>query len=185
MKRWLAIIPLAVLVGIVGVSLSRLTAKNPAPATFSSPARPLPPVSGQDLAGAPVSFQDVKGPYIVNVWATWCTPCRAEHPVLMKLKEQGVPVLGVLHMDSNDKSDPAAAIDRANVLLSREGDPFQIQVADPLGNISLDLGIAGVPESFIVDGGGMIVKTIRGPLIGAEGDAFLEAWQAEVKKAGG
>ncbi len=175
MKRWMALIPLALLAVLVVVSVSRLTSTDPAPATFASPTRPAPDVAAPALAGGdPVSIASLRGrPVLVNFWATWCTPCRAEHPLLVALKQEGVEIVGVLHKDKPEL---------ANELLARDGDPFDRVMLDPVGDVSIAFGISGVPETFLVDAQGMIVRSLRGPLDGAEAQAFLEAWRAEQAK---
>lgn len=181
--RWLVLTPLALFLVVAGVSFSRLTSSKPAPASFTSPVRPVPAISAPTLDGQTFDFAAFKGPAIVNFWATWCTPCKAEHPELMRMKAQGVPIVGVQHFDEGDRSDPQAATDKARAILGRDGDPFTRTVVDPDGVVSLSFGIAGVPESFLVDARGVIVKTLRGPLVGADAETMYNAWKAEVAKA--
>jgi cytochrome c biogenesis protein CcmG, thiol:disulfide interchange protein DsbE len=181
--RWLVLTPLALFLVVAGVSFSRLTSSKPAPASFSSPIRPVPKMSAPTLDGQSLDFAALKGPVIVNFWATWCTPCKAEHPILMQMKAVGVPIVGVQHFDESDRANPEVATGKARDILKREGDPFQALAVDPLGDISLSFGIAGVPESFLVDAKGMIVKTLRGPLIGHDADDMLAAYRAEAAKA--
>jgi cytochrome c biogenesis protein CcmG/thiol:disulfide interchange protein DsbE len=92
---------------------------------------------------------------LVNFWASWCGPCRVEHPVLTELSAAGVPVIGV-----NYKDQPANAIG----FLAELGDPYAAIAADPTGRIGLDWGIYGVPETFVVSGDGTILMRHPGPL---------------------
>ena len=92
---------------------------------------------------------------LVNYWASWCGPCRAEHPMLEEIAEQGVPIYGV-----NYKDDP----DNAMAFLEELGNPFAGIGADDTGRLGLDWGIAGVPETFVVDGDGTIVLRFAGPI---------------------
>ena len=181
--RWLVLTPLALFLVVAGVSFSRLTSSKPAPASFSSPTRPVPKILAPTLDGQSLDFAALKGPVIVNFWAIWCTPCKAEHPILMQMKAAGVPIVGVQHFDESERANPQVAADKARAMLTREGDPFQALAVDPLGDISLSFGIAGVPESFLVDAKGMIVKTLRGPLVGRDADDMLAAYRAEAAKA--
>lgn len=181
---WLALAPLALLVALVAVSVSRLTSSNPAPTTFASPVRPAPAIQAQLLDGGSVDFANLGGPMIVNFWAPWCTPCRAEHPYLLEMQAQGVPILGVLHMDTSDKAKPDAAIERGKVHLEREKNPFTGVPVDPTGDISLAFGISGVPETFLIDASGQIAKTMRGPIVDEPTmKSFIDAYRVEKAKA--
>lgn len=178
MKRWAAIAALLPFSALLIVSIYLLTQKDPGPASFTSPMRPVPETTMQLLDGGSLKLPDLKGrPYIVNIWASWCAPCRVEHPLLVEMSKQGVEIIGVLYGDP----DTAAA----RKILQDEGNPFRQIVIDPTRDFGLEVGISGVPESFLVDAGGTIVKTLRGP-IGDEGamNRFTEAYRAEVAKAG-
>ncbi|TPE53954.1 DsbE family thiol:disulfide interchange protein [Amaricoccus solimangrovi] len=95
------------------------------------------------------------GVKLVNFWASWCAPCRAEHPILKEIGASGTPVIGV-----NYKDQPA----NARGFLAELGDPFAHIGADPSGRVALDWGIYGVPETFVVDGSGRILLRYPGPL---------------------
>jgi cytochrome c biogenesis protein CcmG/thiol:disulfide interchange protein DsbE len=86
-------------------------------------------------------------PRLVNVFASWCVPCRAEAPHLMALKQRGIPIDGIA---IRDKSEDVASF------LAEYGDPFDRIGADPRSQIQFALGSSGVPETFIVDGKGVI-----------------------------
>ncbi|MBP7002713.1 DsbE family thiol:disulfide interchange protein [Amaricoccus sp.] len=92
---------------------------------------------------------------LVNFWASWCGPCRIEHPELKALAAAGVRVVGV-----NYKDDPA----KAAGFLAELGDPYAAVATDPTGRIALDWGIYGVPETFVVAGDGAILLRYPGPL---------------------
>jgi cytochrome c biogenesis protein CcmG/thiol:disulfide interchange protein DsbE len=91
----------------------------------------------------------------VNFWASWCAPCRAEHPLLTEIAASGVPVIGV-----NYKDTPANAL----AFLDELGDPFASIGADRSGRTGLDWGIYGVPETFVVDADGTVLLRHPGPL---------------------
>ena len=92
---------------------------------------------------------------LVNFWASWCAPCRVEHPNLTALADDGLPVYGVNYKDKN-----------ANALafLRELGDPYAALGTDPEGAMALDWGVYGVPETFLVDGDGTILTRVAGPV---------------------
>ncbi|MCC5989752.1 MAG: DsbE family thiol:disulfide interchange protein [Pararhodobacter sp.] len=92
---------------------------------------------------------------LVNFWASWCPPCRAEHPVLEDLAAEGITVLGVNYRDQPD---------RADAFLEELGDPYAAVGADPRARMGLDWGVVGLPETFVVDGAGNIVLRYAGPI---------------------
>lgn len=94
-------------------------------------------------------------PYVVNFFASWCTPCLAEHPLLMQLERSGVPILGVAYKD-----DPPDTLQ----FLIREGDPFAAVGMDRQGRLGLEFGVSGVPETFVVGADGTLLALHRGPL---------------------
>ena len=106
----------------------------------------LPPVQGRALGLSTADLKD--GVSIVNVFASWCVPCREEHPLLMRLAQSGAaPVHGI-----NYKDKPADAARWLDTM----GDPYRRTGADIDGRVSIDWGVYGVPETFIVDGQGRI-----------------------------
>jgi cytochrome c biogenesis protein CcmG/thiol:disulfide interchange protein DsbE len=175
-KRWLAIIHLALFAVLVVVAWQQLTAKDPSPASFTSPERPVPGRQAQTIDGAPFSLLSLKGrPYLVNIWASWCTPCRAEHPFLVDMAKQNVEIIGVLYEDPDHEA--------AKAILAREGNPFSAIILDPEGDLGLDVGISGVPETFLVNAEGMIIKTMRGPIVDPQtAQNFIDAWRAEAAR---
>lgn len=177
MKRWLALIPLALFAVLVVVAWQQLTGRDPSPASFTSPERPVPDREVTTLEGEPFSLPSLKGrPYLVNIWASWCTPCRVEHPFLVEMSKQNVEIVGVLYEDPD--------LPAATGILEREGNPFSKIVLDPQGDFGLDVGISGVPETFLVNADGMIIKTMRGPIVdAATAKSFVDAYRAETAKA--
>jgi len=158
MNRWLAFIPLAVL-AILIIAAGFLLTREGARETFSEGriGRPAPAYALSSLDdGAMVTSDAFAGrAYVVNVFASWCTPCRAEHPQLMALQASGVDILGVAYKDR-----PAATM----AFLNQLGDPFTAVGQDPEGRFALELGIMGVPETFVIGPDGTIRAVHRGPL---------------------
>ncbi len=155
----LALVPLVVLVGLLAVfavSLNRdpsliqsVLIDKPAPA-FDLPAVPGTDVPGFDTAALAGEVT------LVNVFASWCIPCRDEHPVLEALKAQtGVRLFGI-----NQKDAP----ENAAAFLRELGNPYDAIGADANGRTSIDWGVYGVPETFLVDARGIIRFKHVGPL---------------------
>ena len=118
------------------------------------PAFELPPLAGRDGPG--FSSADLGGRVsLVNVFASWCVPCRVEHPLLMALADDGVPIYGINY------KDPA---EQANGWLAELGDPYRAIGADTQGRVAIDWGVYGVPETFVVDTEGRIRHRHVGPL---------------------
>ncbi|EKE75384.1 DsbE family thiol:disulfide interchange protein [Gallaecimonas xiamenensis] len=86
-------------------------------------------------------------PVLLNVWATWCPTCYAEHQYLNKLAAQGVRIVGL-----NYKDERSAAVQ----WLGKLGNPYEVTLFDPDGMLGLDLGVYGAPETFLIDGRGLI-----------------------------
>lgn len=153
----LFIIPvvLAALMG-VGAYLAMQNKDDALPSTREG--GPAPALTVTEFEGAPAfSVDDLAGGEVVlvNFWASWCAPCRAEHPQLVALADEGVDIFGV-----NYKDEPA----KARKFLDDLGNPFARLVADPTGRTGLDWGLYGVPETFIIDGDGKVVKRFAGPI---------------------
>lgn len=96
---------------------------------------------------------------LVNFWASWCAPCRAEHPTLMQLQDEGIEIFGV-----NYKDNPANGAE----FLEELGNPFAKGGADPNGRMALNWGVYGVPETYLIDGDGKVLLRIAGPLVQRE-----------------
>jgi len=112
---------------------------------------------------------------VVNFWATWCPPCRAEHPVLMQMAADGVRIAGINIMDNDAK---------AIAYLAEEGNPFIGVATDPQGRNRVEWGVTAPPETFIIRGDGTVAFRFIGPLIGTDYErrfvpALAEALAAE------
>ncbi|MGB5560647.1 MAG: DsbE family thiol:disulfide interchange protein [Paracoccaceae bacterium] len=119
---------------------------------------PAPPVVLSKLGDLP-GFDDATlrapGVKLVNYWASWCAPCRVEHPNLSKLAGEGVTIYGI-----NYKDDPVKALG----FLKELGNPYVGSGADASGRTALDWGLYGVPETYVIDSDGIIVLRFAGPI---------------------
>ena len=158
MRRLLAFAPVIALLALVAVSVLVLARGGPRETVSAgaigrmAPSFALARLGGGDM----VTSDELRGQvHVVNLFASWCVPCRAEHPQLMALKQRGVAMLGVAY---KDRPEDAAGF------LANLGDPFDAVALDPDGRFGLEIGIAGVPETFVVGADGRIRAVIRGPL---------------------
>ena len=97
----------------------------------------------------------LEGVKLVNFWASWCAPCRAEHPLLMDMAEDGMTIYGI-----NYKDKPENAL----AFLEELDDPFTKVGADNVGRTGLEWGVYGIPETFVIDGEGKVLYRHPGPL---------------------
>lgn len=152
-------IPLLVfvaLVALLAVGLTMDPSKVPSPLIDeAAPAFTLPELErpGEQFTDERFRQHEVA---LFNVWASWCVACRKEHPVLMRLaRENRVPVYGL-----NYKDEREAALG----WLDRRGDPYRASAFDKQGQVGLDWGVYGVPETFVVDDEGVIRYKHIGPI---------------------
>jgi len=153
------IVPLAVfiiLVAFLGIGLTLNPREPPSPLinkplpTFTLPqlSEPQKTLSAQDMLGKV---------WMLNVWASWCVACRIEHPVLVELSRTD-PSLLIYGLNYKDKRDDALK------WLARGGNPYPASLSDTQGLVGIDLGVYGVPETFIIDKQGVIRHKQIGPI---------------------
>ncbi len=157
--RLLHALPVAVfaLVAVAAYSVMFEDDKDVLPSTFidkPAPATDLPPLFDDrpGLVAADFADGEVK---LVNVWASWCGPCRVEHPKLMQLQAEGVDLRGFNYKD---------APSQAKAFLRELGDPYSAIGKDESGRAGIEWGVYGVPETFVIDGKGRIVYKHVGPI---------------------
>jgi cytochrome c biogenesis protein CcmG/thiol:disulfide interchange protein DsbE len=155
-RRLLYLIPVIVFAA-VGIGLAVGLTRDPGTLPSALLDRPVPAFELPALEGGDgLSSADLKGRVsLVNVFASWCVPGRGEHPVLMRLAEEGVPIFGI-----NYKDPP----DQAQAWLAELGDPFEKIGADHNGRVGIEWGVYGVPETFVVDAEGRIRHRHVGPI---------------------
>lgn len=164
-RSWLMILPLIAFALLAGLFWFRLGAGDPARIPSALIGRPapqtkLPPLEGLVAEGAQVPGLD-PGAFagqvsIVNVWASWCVPCHDEAPLLLQLaQDKRIRMIGINYKDAQDN---------ARRFLGRYGNPFSAVGADSNGRASIEWGVYGVPETFVVGRDGTIVHKLIGPI---------------------
>ncbi|ETX30652.1 thiol:disulfide interchange protein [Roseivivax isoporae LMG 25204] len=140
---------------------------QPAPAITPEALTGYPPVGQEMLASGEVT--------LVNFWASWCPPCRAEHPKLLEYAGDGIRIVGV-----NFKDQSNAAL----TYLRDESNPFAAVAFDPQGRTAIDWGVTAPPETFIVDGDGTVLFRFQGPLVGSDYEQrFVPALEEALRDA--
>ena len=148
------LLPLGFVVLLLGFGAAALLKGPSQGAPQEVPVFELPPLEGLDLSG--VSTEDFQGQVsVVNFWASWCPPCRVEHPFLMRLAQEEVQMVGIVYKDTDA---------HARRFLGAYGNPFERVGADRRGMIGLAWGLFGVPETYVVGPAGRILVRHRGPL---------------------
>lgn len=142
-------IPLLMFAGMVLLFASGI-GKDPSYLPSARIGKAFPAFSLASLADPEkmLSEKDLKGQVaLLNVWATWCPSCRIEHPAFMQLKAAGIPIYGMNYKDEREA---------AKKYLSTLGDPFLFSIYDDTGNLGIDLGVYGAPETYILDREGQV-----------------------------
>ena len=184
-RRWLVMLPLFGFLAVAALFLLRLYGGDPSKLPSALIGRPapqttLPPLPGLLRDGAPVPGLDpaaFKGKVsVVNVWASWCVPCHDEAPLLTALaKDTRLQIVGINYKDSPDN---------ARRLLGRYGNPFSMVGVDSNGRGSIEWGVYGVPETFVVGRDGTIVHKLVGPVTPENLDTVLKVAIEKALKAG-
>jgi cytochrome c biogenesis protein CcmG/thiol:disulfide interchange protein DsbE len=159
MRRLLFLAPIALFAAVIAIFAAGL-GRDPSvlPSALIGkplPAFALPPVRPGEAGLASADVFAGGRPRLLNVFASWCVSCRIEHPLLLALKAKGVAIDG---LDWKDKSGDAARY------LAEQGDPYREVGNDESGRAGIDLGVAAVPETFVVDGAGRIRYKQVGPI---------------------
>lgn len=175
------LLPLLVFLALAGLFFLRLGGGDPSrvPSALigrEAPTTNLPALDGIAHNGAPVpslTDQTFKGKVsVVNVWASWCVPCHEEAPLLTRLSEdKRIQLVGI-----NYKDEP----DNARRFLNRYGNPFAVVGVDAAGRASIDWGVYGVPETFVVGRDGRIAYKLIGPITA---DNLARVLEPEIAKA--
>lgn len=180
-RSWLVALPLIAFTVLAGLFWFRLGTGDPSRIPSALIGRPapqtkLPPLEGLVTNGTQVHGLDpmaFKGQVsVVNVWASWCVPCHDEAPLLLQLaKDKRIQLIGINYKDSSDN---------ARRFLGRYGNPFGAVGVDANGRASIEWGVYGVPETFVVGRDGNIAYKLIGPVTPENIDSVLKA---EIEKA--
>jgi cytochrome c biogenesis protein CcmG/thiol:disulfide interchange protein DsbE len=156
MKRFLLpLIVFVVLVGFLAMGLNLNPREVPSP-LIDKPA-PAFKLARLDAPDKQLTLQDMQGKvWLLNVWASWCVACRIEHPLLVDLAGTGtVPIIGLNYKDKRDE---------ALAWLGKHGNPYLVSIVDAQGQVGIDFGVYGVPETFVIDKQGVIRMKHVGPV---------------------
>ncbi|WP_221090589.1 TlpA family protein disulfide reductase [Deinococcus aquaedulcis] len=170
---WRRLLPPAIAFALVAALAAALLSPSRG-ATTGGPlvGKPAPAFTLQSLDGVPVSLESLKGrPVVLNFWASWCGPCRAEAPLLRELSErqgagQGLAVIGILFNETSEKN----ARD-----FIREYALAYPNLKDPGLDTGVNYGVSGIPETVFVDAGGVVRHMDRGGLTHEKLNAGLKA----------
>lgn len=172
MSKFLMFLPPIIFAGLAATFYIGMNRDNPdglpstligklAPALPEKPLPDFPLLTAADLQTGQVT--------LINFWASWCPPCRAEHPVLLRMAADGIRIAGVNFKDTEEN---------ASTYLADDGNPFFALGYDPLGRTAIDWGVTAPPETFIIDGDGKVILRFIGPLVGSYYEqVFLPALQ--------
>ncbi len=155
-KLWWLLVPaFVILFALLGYGLTSDPKKIPSPLIGKA----FPVITGVDLAGTTVQIGGAGVPRVINVWASWCVSCRAEHNVLLRAARRYAGEVELIGINYKEKQK----IDGRN-WLRQLGNPYAWSFDDQNGRLGLELGVVAVPETFFVNNQGIIVHKIAGPL---------------------
>lgn len=169
MKSMKFLIPFAIFIVLAGFLFKGLYMDPRAlPSTLIN--KPLPAFSVPELFEPEQSWspESMKGKvWMLNFWSSWCQPCKQEHPYLVSLKRSGVttPIVGFVYKDQ---------IGAARQFLEQNGNPYDAVIFEEKNKVGIDLGVTGVPETFIIDKKGVIRLKVSYPILD-------DLWNTQVK----
>jgi cytochrome c biogenesis protein CcmG/thiol:disulfide interchange protein DsbE len=175
MAKVLMFLPPVLFAGLAALFIVGMNRDDPDSLPSALAGKQAPAVQVTALAEFP-GFTDADlrkpGVKLVNFWASWCAPCRAEHPLLEQLASEGITIYGVNYKDRPDD---------AKGFLAELGNPFAAIGADQ-GRMALDWGVYGVPETYVINGEGQIVLRFAGPISAAELERSIRPAIAEASQ---
>lgn len=169
MRRWLAFLPLVVLVLLGGLFAGYALHHNPEVQPEALVGQPTPDIALPPLAGGEAqALRAIPGPMLINIFASWCQPCVAENPELLRLKARGAAIVGIAYKD-----EPVNTLR----FLETRGNPYERVLVDRSGEAGIEFGVSGVPETYLTDRNGKIVAKHTGPLTTDDADRLLDRLQ--------
>ncbi len=173
MNRWWRWVPLLVVALLLGVLLRQLEAPRDQTVPSAWVDRPMPafalPAATAGVEGLSSRDLATGTPHLVNVFASWCVPCQVEAPQLEAIRAKGIDVVGIAIRDTPD--------DLAGFLFEH-GNPFSRIGSDRDGVVQISMGSSGVPESFLVDGRGIVREQIQGVILAKDVDRVVARLKA-------
>ena len=160
MRRIVFLLPIlivAVLVAVFWIGLDPKRDKSVLPSALVGKPAPAIDLPALNDGAARLSLEAFKGQLVaINFFASWCLPCRAEHPLLKQVSaEFGVPVIGISWKDKPEAS---------RAYIAELGDPYAATGSDESGRTGIDFGITGIPETFLIDAKGVVRYRLAGPV---------------------
>jgi len=156
------IAPPLIFIAFVALAAVGMFRENPEGLPSTLVGKSAPGLPEKSLSGFPATAPDVLHTgevTLVNFWASWCPPCRAEHPRMRQMQAEGIPIVGI-----NFKDTEAAA----TKYLRDAGNPFVGVGFDPQGRTAINWGVTAPPETFILDGDGTVLFRFAGPMVGSD-----------------
>ena len=168
------LVPLALFAALAGLLYSGLQ-RNPGVVSSPLVGRALPAFVLSGVRGGELRSEVLREePSLLNVWASWCAACRAEHPLLLRLAASGeAPIYGLNYKD--ERGDAVRWLDRF-------GDPYRRSGHDRAGEVGLDLGVYGVPETFVIDRDGGIAYKHIGPIAAKDWEETIRPLLRRLRK---
>ena len=168
MSRWLAILPMVALLALGGLFYFYALKRDPQVQPQALVGKMVPDLTLPTLVeGQPVRIRELAadGPMVLNLFASWCAPCEVEHPILMGLRGQGLRVVGIAYKD---------APPNAQAFLTRLGNPYATALVDRDGRAGVELGVTGVPETYVIGRDGTVLAKHTGPLDQAQAERLAK-----------
>jgi len=168
MSRWLAILPLVALLALGGLFYFYALKRDPQVQPQALVGKLVPDLSLPALTdGRPAKVREMaaQGAMVLSVFASWCAPCEIEHPMLMGLRGQGIRVVGIAYKDAPPNTQ---------AFLTRLGNPYAIALVDRDGRAGVELGVTGVPETYVIGRDGVVLAKHTGPLDQAEANKLAK-----------